>query len=294
VTRPIAFALVALALALAGCKRGPGPVHVVSIAVAAGAFSDALGEAGIGGAALDEATGRALRESGFAMGEGSRPHRAEVEVLSVRLLPPTLGGRAPRVEVTVQIELVATTPGKISSVRETGAGTGSLDGSEPTKAWSGALAEAARRAAEGLGLAFATEAKTVAQVIEDLGSEDRRVRDHAVRVLAERRSSEAVPALIGRLHDEDPRIAHRAIGALAQIGDQRAVGPLIDLSASGDPLLAARVARLIADIGGPEAEGYLLTIEAGHPDRRVRVAAREALAEIAGRPAQAGAVSVRK
>ena len=121
------------------------------------------------------------------------------------------------------------------------------------------------------------------------------MRDHAVRVLADRRSSAAVPALLDRLKDEDRRVVHRAVGALAQIGDERAVPALIELSRSGDPPLTARIARIIGDIGGAEAEGYLLTLEAGHPDPRVRTAAREALAELDARAAdRKGSVAARK
>jgi HEAT repeat protein len=73
------------------------------------------------------------------------------------------------------------------------------------------------------------------------------------------------------------------VGALAQIGDARAVGPLIDAAQRGDPGFTARVARVVGDIGGAEAEGYLLTLASGHPDARVRRAAREALEAMAAR-----------
>lgn len=273
------IAVVAVAVA---CTRGPGPVHVVSLRVAKGPIGESLQEVGVGGEAIEEAVRAALVEAGFVVGEGVRPHRAEVEVLAVRLAPPNASGGPPRVEVTLQIELSSAAPGRPGTARETGAGSAPL-GPSPGKAWADALAASARSAAQGLALSFATEAKSVARVMDDLSSKDRRVRDQAVRVLGERRAREAVPALIERLRDEDPGIAHRAIGALAQIGDERAVGPLIDVSRSEDPELAARVARLIGDIGGREAEGYLLTIEAGHRDRRVRRAAAEALAEMAER-----------
>jgi len=51
------------------------------------------------------------------------------------------------------------------------------------------------------------------------------------------------------------------------------------------------VARIIGDIGGREAEGYLLTVEAGHPDSRVRRAAREALGEMRARAREARGVA---
>jgi HEAT repeat protein len=170
-----------------------------------------------------------------------------------------------------------------------------VSGGDPRRAWRAAAERATRQAADGLALAFAEDAKPLEEVIADLSSEDVRLRDHAVRVLAERRSPAAVPALLERLKDEDRRVVHRAVGALAQIGDERAVSPLIELSRSGDPSLTARVARIIGDIGGPEAEGYLLTLEAGHPDPRVRTAARAALQDLEARAAERkGSVAARK
>lgn len=287
--------LLALALAaLAACSRGPGSIHVRSVRVADGAVTPALREAGIDEPALDDAAVAALRGVGFTLGEGSRPYVAEVSVASVRLAPPNASGGAPRVEISVELSLAPAQPGQGGTARETGTAAAPLTGGDPAAASRSALVQAARRAAESLMLAFAEEGKTVEAVIADLESKDPRVRDHAVRVLADRHATAAVPALIARLKDDDPRIVQRAVGALAQIGDPRAVGPLIDVSRNGDGSVAARVARLIGDIGGPEAEGYLLTIEAGHPDPRVRKAAREALSEMRARAEQGAALSARK
>jgi HEAT repeat protein len=212
----------------------------------------------------------------------------------VQLAPPNASGGVPRVEISLELALLPAQAGQGGAVRETGTSSAPLSGGDPSAASRAALVQAARRAAESLLLAFAEEGKPVEALIADLESRDPRVRDHAVRVLADRRASAAVPALIARLKDDDPRIVQRAVGALAQIGDPRAVGPLIDVSRNGDGSLAARVARLIGDIGGPEAEGYLLTIEAGHPDPRVRRAAREALSEMRARAESGAALSARK
>jgi HEAT repeats len=283
---------------LAACSRGPGKIHVRTVRVADGAVTPALREVGIDEAALADAARAALRSVGFAFGEGARAHIAEVSGASVRLAAPNASAGAPRLEIAVEVALVPTDGGEPGAVRETGTAAAPLGGGDPAVASRAALAQAAQRAAESLLLGFAEEAKPIDKLIADLDARDARIRDHAVRVLADRRSAAtaAVPALIARLKDkdEDPRIVHRAVGALAQIGDPRAVGPLIDLSRNGDAALAARVARLIGDIGGPEAEGYLLTLEAGHPDPRVRKAAREALGEMRARAEQGGALSARK
>jgi HEAT repeat protein len=287
--------LLALALAsLAACSRGPGSLHIRSVRVADGAVTPALREAGIDEATIDDAGHAGLRGAGFAMGDGSRPHVAEVSVASVRLAPPNASGGAPRIEIAVELALTPAQGGEGITVRETGTAAAPLSEGDPAAASRAALVQAARRAADALMLAFAEEGKSLEALVADLESKDPRVRDHAVRVLADRRAVSAVPALVARLKDDDPRIVQRAVGALAQIGDERAVGPLIDLSRNGDGPTAARVARLIGDIGGAEAEGYLLTLEAGHPDPRVRKAAREALGEMRARAESGGALSARK
>jgi hypothetical protein len=267
---------------------------VAQVRLAGGNLAEPLREAGLDDASVVAAAREGLAGAGFSLGKGGRVWRAEVDVAGVRLAPPELAGGAPRVEVAIALELAPAEPGRGGARRETGTGIAPLAGSDPRAAWRQAVALAARDAADGLALGFLEEGKSVEKLIADLESKDARVRDHAVRVLAERRSAAAVPAIIRRLRDENGAVARRAIGALAQIGDERAVGPLIELSQSDEPGLTARVARLIGDIGGAEAEGYLLTIEAGHPDPRVRSAAREALRDLRARADQAAAVSVRK
>jgi hypothetical protein len=281
-----------LAAALA-CSRGAGSVHVTSIGLAGGTAPGPLREAGLDDAAIEGAVREALRDAGFRLGEGSGAHHARIDVPSVRLAPPVAPSGLARVEISVEIELSPAEPGKGLPLRETGTASSPLQGTDPRRAWLSAVAEASRHAAEGLAVAFMEESKTVEALVSDLASKDARVRDHAIRVLADRKSTAAVPALLERLKDPDPRIVHRAVGALAQIGDERAVAPLIDLSRDGDAAIAARVARIIGDIGGAEAEGYLLTIASGHPEPRVRRAAREALAEMGAR-AQKARMAVRK
>jgi hypothetical protein len=280
----------------AACSRGgAGSVHVVSVRVTGTVYADALHEAGIDEAALETAAREGLAGAGFRAGEGKLPHRAEVSVTGVRFVPPESPGASPRVEAALEIALSPAQPGEGGTARETGTSAVALSGSDPRRAWQTAIQRAARQAADGLALAWAEEAKSVDALIADLSSEDPRVRDHAVRILADRKSPAAVPALLERLKDEDRRVVHRAIGALAQIGDERAVPPLIELSRSGDPSLTARVARIIGDIGGAEAKGYLLTVEAGHPDPRVRSAARDALGELEARAAdRKGSIAARK
>jgi hypothetical protein len=286
---PLAAAIAALA---AACTIGSEPIHVVTVHLAAGTPSAALGETGLDAAGIEEAMRAALGGAGFKLGEGARPHAAGVDITSLRVAPG--GASGPRAEVTVDVVLTPVTPGNIAPRRETATGSAPLSlYTTPREAWRSALGDAAQRAAEGLALGVRAEGKGVDALVADLESKDPRVRDQAVRVLGERKSRAAVPALLARLKEEDPRIAHRIVGALAQIGDERAVPALIDLSSASDPVLTSRLARFVGDIGGPEAEGYLQTLASGHPDPRVRAAAQEALDDLTSRakPAAAGAAA---
>jgi len=284
--RPSGFLLAAAALlSLAACSRGAAPIHVASVRVADGALAEPLREAGLDVPGLEAAARAGLAEAGFKLGEGKRATRARVDVLAVRFVPPDPRVGAPRVEVAVEIELAPVDAQGPSGAREVATGTAPLGAGGPGGAARDALAVAARRAAEALAIGYSAEAKPIDRLIAELDAPDARVRDQAVRVLADRKSSAAVPALIERLRDDDPDVVSRAIGALAQIGDPRAVEPLIEVSYDADPGFTGRVARIIGDIGGPDAEGYLLTLESGHPDAGVRRSAGEALAELRGRAA---------
>jgi hypothetical protein len=261
-------------------------VHVVSVRLADGALAEPLREAGLDRAGLEGAAREALAAAGFRLGEGKRPVRARVDVLSVRLAPPATSDGAPRVEVTVELELTPAAEGAPPASRESATQAAPVGRGGPGPAAREALAAAARRAAEGLAIGHAADAKPVEALLAELDAPDARVRDHAVRVLADRRSAAAVPALIERLRDDDAEVVLRAVGALAQIGDPRAVEPLIEISWNSNAAFTARVARVIGDIGGPDAESYLLTVSSGHPEPMVRRAAGEALADLRARAAR--------
>jgi len=271
----------AVAAAFTGCHRGPGPVYVASVRVALGSLAAPLREAGLERAALEEATREALAASGFRAGEGRRTYRARLEVLSLRLGRGGDDG-VPRAEIAVRLALEPAegegAPG--AAVVETGLGRSPLAAGRSASAWRSALESAVGEAAAGLAVALGEEGRPEARLIADLEARDPRVREHAIRVLAQRRSTAAVPALIAKLGDPEPDLAERAVGALAQIRDPRAVDALIERAQRGDPVYTMRLLRIIGDIGGSEARGYLQTLEAGHPDARVRAVAREALEEL--------------
>jgi hypothetical protein len=289
-----ALATVAALAALgAGCQGSPSLPKIGPVRVAEGALADPLREAGLSADGIGAAARDALAAAGFREGDAATALRVRVDVLSVRLAPPRPGSTAATVEVVVELAVSPASGQEGAAQRESAAGAAPLQG-DSAGAWSAAVAQGARLAAEALAIGFAQEKKPVEALIADLDAGDARVREAAVRVLADRRSAAAVPALVARLQDPDPDVKHRAVGALAQIRDPRAVGPLIDVARRGDPALASRLAHIIGDIGGPEARGYLLTLEAGHPDPKVAAAAREALRDLDRRAAEAAGAAASK
>lgn len=144
-----------------------------------------------------------------------------------------------------------------------------------------AAATAIERLARAVSVELGTARKSSAELVKDLSAPEARVRERAIGALADRGQREAVPAVIERLRDPDPEVVERAVGALAQLRDPRAAPALIELARRRDPDYVANLARILGDIGGPDAQAWLLTMAAGHPDERVRVAAREALDDAA-------------
>lgn len=186
-----------------------------------------------------------------------------------------------RVGVTLELSGAAGT----SPVRETGTGEGTLRPGEMGMggAFVRAMREGAREAASGIAQRLADGGRGEPELVRDLQSGSPRVRDLALKALADRRSPAAVPGLIERLSDDDPRVADRAIGALAEIGDRRAVMPLIELGHRRGGRDLAQIARIVGDLGGPEARTWLDTLAIGHELPEVRAAAAEALAELVSR-----------
>jgi len=281
--------LAALLLFGAGVACGRGAVHVVSVRASAGVHEAGLRSAGIDEEVLTGLAWDGLTEAGFKTGQGKRSYRAHLEVVSARR---RLTSDGPVAEVAVDLELspAGANPGA-GALLETGLGTTPVLPGAFRAAFRGALWSAVRQASEGLAIALREESKPSEKLILDLRSDDPRVREQAIRILGDRRCGEAVPALVERLGDPEPLLAERAAGALAQIRDPRAVGPLIDYSRRRDDAEVARFARILGDVGGREARGYLQTLESGHPDQRVRAAAREALQDLDEREREQGRLS---
>lgn len=269
-----------------GCHRSVG--RVTSVRVSAGTHERALADAGVSPDLMRDVTREALREAGFRLSEGAEGWRARAELVSMQERVSPDGERI--VEVIVDLRL---TPEAREGLPISDVGEGRARLATPDRgAWREALAAAARQASSGLALALSAEKEPLEKLVQDLRSDDPRRREQALRVVGDRRSAAAVPALTALLRDPDPGVAERAAGALARIGDVRAVGPIIDYSLRlDDGRDIARYARIVGDIGGSEARGYLLTLESGHEDPYVRATAREALADMDARDAERARVS---
>lgn len=105
------------------------------------------------------------------------------------------------------------------------------------------------------------------------------VRGVAAQLLAARRESAAVPALIELLNEKDQPsgLRDQAIGALVELGDRRAVRPLLDSARFNDEIEMGKVVEAVAALGGPEARSYLQFVAASHSEPRIKEEATAAL-----------------
>lgn len=144
-----------------------------------------------------------------------------------------------------------------------------------------ALREALKRAlsqvAEAASMQMAAADREDAALLQDLQSQDDRVREFALRVLADRRNPAAAPLLIRQLQDEDPQLVRQAIGALVEMKARDAVPALIELVKDREIGFVQEVVFAIGEIGGTEAEAYLFTVAQGHDQPDVQAAAKQAL-----------------
>ena len=169
-----------------------------------------------------------------------------------------------------------------------------LDPAARHAAFDAAIDAALREAVVALKDQIDARRKPDDQLIADLSSRETRVRDYAIRVLADRRSPAAVPSLVLRLQDENDEVARRAVGALVAIGDRRAVRPLIDMTRKRRPEQVRPILYALGSLGGGEAEAFLYTLESGSPDEEVRRAAHEAFYDLRERKTDAPLEALRK
>ena len=275
--------LAACAAALSCNRLPPGAVAVGTLSVSDGNLAR-VPELGMPADQVRKEMKAALeRTRHFAVREGATA-RVRLDLESARRLA---GGEGAVADVQLILELTAASPeGEPERTVSEGAGRAVSAADAGTEAharlaaFEGALRGALDDAARGLAWQLESRRKTDDELSRDLADVDPRVRDYAIRALADRRSPAVVPQLIARLEDDNPAVALRAVGALVAIGDRRAVEPLIEMTRKRPPQLVAQVLYALASLGGPTAEAFLYTLESGAPDDEVRHAATEALAEL--------------
>lgn len=290
---------IALAALCAACKSPPPPG---AIAIGALSVSDAnlAGNPELPGsaaqvrlelkAALESTRHFVVREGGAA--------RVRLEIEQARrVLAPArdvAAGQIPpereMADVAVSLEMTVPVGGgdteRLLAEGEARQPTGADDALDPAAraaAFEASLGAALHDAVVALNYQIEARKKTDEALMRDLSSPDSRLRDYAIRVLADRRSPAAVPSLMLRLQDENENVARRAVGALVAIGDRRAVRPLIDMTRRRRPEQVRPILYALGSLGGSEAEAFLYTLESGSPDEEVRRAARDAFADLRGR-----------
>lgn len=280
--------LTALALAAAfGCHRLPtGAIAVGSLHVSEANLAGAP-ELGISVDKAQAALRWALESTGkFAV----RPRGARIR-LEVEHARRTASSSGEQAEVSVSLEMLPEGEGErlVAEGVSRRPADAALDPQARAAAFDAALRAAAGEAAQAIAYQVEARRKPDPELVRDLASADPRLRDYAVRVLADRRNPAVVPSLIARLNDESPVIVLRAIGALVAIGDKRAVRPLIELTKKRPAQVVAQILYALGSLGGPEAEAFLFTLESGSPDEEVRRAAAEAFADLRRKQTEAAA-----
>jgi len=235
-----------------------------------------------------EATGRFALRDGGPVTIRMELDRAQRNFAPV---PMVVEGQSPAeremAEVALTLEMISSGPqgdlDRLIAEGEARRPTNADDTLDPAArhaAFDAALDAAMREAVVALTDQIDARRKTDDQLIKDLSSQEPRVRDYAIRVLADRRSPAAVPQLIARLQDTNADVARRAAGALIAVGDRRAVRPLIEMTRRRRPEDVGPILYAIGSLGGPEAEAFLFTLESGSPDEEIRRAAQGAYADL--------------
>ena len=149
-----------------------------------------------------------------------------------------------------------------------------------------ALELALEQAVESARIQLAAVEKPDDGLVKDLADKDPRVREFAVRVLADRKHPAAAEPLLERLKSPEVEEVRRAIGGLVELRDPRAVPALIDLARAKDLMFLREIIFALGAIGGDEAEAYLYTVAQGHDQQAIRAAAQQALDELTARKAR--------
>lgn len=291
--RPLVLAtLGALALSALACSKGRPPVHYLDRVEVAGATVEDNALLALTPEDVRQLLEQSLAPPSFArlrpdqtLPEGARLYRATLELAFTREAT-----RADSDERWAEVGASLTLRRVFSEARETfevsGVGEEEVVGVDlegRQLAHRRALAQALEQVALEARLQLDAVTRSDEALVKELASEDERVREIALQILAARGHPAAGPLLIRRLGAEDLGEVRQAMGALVEMRVEEAVPPLIDLARGRDPLFERELLFAISGIGGEEARAYLFTVAQGHDEPSVRAAAQEAFEELSAR-----------
>lgn len=108
-----------------------------------------------------------------------------------------------------------------------------------------------------------------------VGSEDVGMKIWALRLAADRRLNEALPAGVAALSTDNEDVQAAAIALLVELGDTRAVAALSKGIDFKDYEQLRVVIEAVSAIGGEEATEFLEFVASGHPDDDMRARAKD-------------------
>jgi hypothetical protein len=286
----------AMALSAPGCKRtpvAPPPPEIAEVRVVykggdvAGAPKlDVAALTAAARAAITTASGVPIREDGGVDSTRKNRYRLRVE-LEIGAAEDAAAKKGNlRALVDAKLSPVGSDPSALSFEQTALAERQYTPGKPGEPAWQAHAERAIRDCVGGVGARVKLAAGDASAIVAAIDGADDDLREEGMRLAAERKEKNAVPALIRRLKSDDHAARDRAIGALAAIGDARAVRPLTEVAKFNDLSDLPKVLDALATIGGPEARSYLEFVASGHDNPEMRDLAKEALGHLDRRQAE--------
>jgi hypothetical protein len=102
-------------------------------------------------------------------------------------------------------------------------------------------------------------------------------RIEAIHVVAERRLTSEVPALLALLSNDEESVRDAALGALVELHERRAVTEIAKQRSMRDKREMRKILDAIATLGGDEAVQYLSFVAEAHEDDEIKQMAKQAL-----------------
>ncbi len=285
-------ALTGLALALAACRRAPARAPVEPLprlgSVQVTLLSDSDAKPGLDRAALaDRVRTRLLALFAPALPDATGPlANVRVDVASEFVSVP--GKTAARARARLRIDIH---PEGSAAPRFRENGEFQAERTSTPEAALTTLRGLVEQSLDDLVGAYLARQRLwlgdVNQVKAALEGGGGELRLEAIRVVAERRLLDQVPALLRLLSDEDEVTRDTALGALVRLRERRAVAELTRSRSMRDRRELRKIIDAVAAIGGKEATDYLSFVADAHEDEELRIMARAALQRLARNAADA-------